>query len=373
MINIAKLPPINRNLNISNSVSTEFVVINLNCLEDIIKVSQVIDQGKIAIVIINQLDDQTTTRVIDWLNGYIFAVDGIGIWLGQKSFLFGPAHIQITGSSIQSSSQFTRELSFEGSTNIKQIFIKLSEQNLLGMVYIPEGSFQMGSPTQDLEASPEETPVHSVTVKSFYLSQYPITQAQWRVVASFPAVKKHLEPNPSYFHGDNLPVEQISWDDALEFCDRLSQQTGRRYRLPSEAEWEYACRAGSQTKYWFGQNINSDLANYDANSGYSTTKTRLFLRKTTPVDHFKIKNPFGLGDLHGNVWEWCSDHWHANYLDAPSDGTPWLSETNNEQFRVIRGGSWYDLPRFCRCASRYCLPPGRKLNNVGFRIACDLV
>lgn len=366
MLNFANL--LNKNVIASPSISTEFSLLTLDSVADLTQVVELIGKGKIAIVLL-KLDQRTSKRVIDWLNGYILAINGVSQWLGEKTFLFANQDCKVTGV-ITTCDPFNREPSALVSTTIKQIFVELSQDNLLGMVYIPEGNFEMGSPLEDVEASLEETPVHSVTVSGFYLSQYPITQVQWRTVASLPRVHRHLKVNPSYFTGDSLPVEQISWYDALEFCDRLSQYTGRLYRLPSEAEWEYSCRAGSRARYWFGQIINSDLANYDAHSGYGMDQDQLFLQKTTPVDYFKLKNPFGLGDLHGNVWEWCSDHWHPNYHGAPTDGSPWLSE-HEEQLRIIRGGSWYDLPRFCRSACRYALTPHRRVNNVGFRIACN--
>ncbi|TVQ49619.1 MAG: DUF552 domain-containing protein [Gloeocapsa sp. DLM2.Bin57] len=340
----------------------EFSLITLNSLSDIIKVVELIRQGKATIVILNKLEQNTAQRVIDWLNGYIYTIGGVNQCLNEYTFLFAQANLQITGSS-------QPQISQPISTTIKQLFIRLTDHNLLKMFYIPPGNFKMGSSPDDLEATPEETPQHDVNLNSFYLSQYPITQSQWEIVASFPVINRHLDSNPAYFSGANLPVERVSWYDAVEFCDRLSQQTQRLYRLPSEAEWEYACRGSSETRYWFGQNLNSNLANYDASSGYLDSKNNLFLQKTTPVNYYKLKNPFGLGDLHGNVWEWCLDHWHTNYYKAPTDGSPWLS-ADEQQLRVVRGGSWYDLSRFCRSSCRHALPPERRVNNVGFRIAC---
>lgn len=337
----------------------EFSLLKLQSLEDIVRVVEILRRGKIAIIMLTQLEAKTSQRVMDWLNGYILAQGGLSQWLGEQTYLLASAPIDLTGSF----PSLTPNHSI--SVNIKKVLLKLDEHNLLTLVFIPGGSLIMG-------AEPEETPVHSVQVPGFYLSQYPITQAQWRAVAALPMVNQSLDPNPAYFVGDNLPVEQVSWYDAVEFSDRLSRAMGREYRLPSEAEWEYACRAGTRTEFWFGQNLNSDLANYDAHSGYGTNPERPFLSKTTPVDYFGIHNPFGLADLHGNVWEWCQDHWHRDYQDAPTDGSAWLSE-DEQQLRVIRGGSWDDLPRFCRSASRYALDPQRRVNNVGFRIACTTI
>lgn len=369
MFNLANLPPLDKNLANSSFPThnplTEFSLLKLNSLGDMTQVVETMRRGKVAIIMLSNLEQKTAERVMDWLNGYILAVDGVSQWLGEQTFLLASDKIKLTGS-LKTLTHFPTNQEPEDSitSKIKKLLLKLDEDNLLSLVAIPGGTFTMGS-------EPEETPVHSVTVPSFYLSQYPITQVQWRLVAALPRVRKNLDPNPAYFVGDNLPIEQISWDDALEFCARLSQKTGRKYRLPSEAEWEYACRGGTQTRFWFGQNINSDLANYDAHSGYGRDTEGAFLQKTTPVDYFGIKNPFGLADLHGNVWEWCADHWHQDYHGAPTDGSPWLSD-DQEQLRVIRGGSWYDLSRFCRSACRYSLHPQRKVNNVGFRIACSL-
>ncbi|ELR96399.1 cell division protein SepF [Gloeocapsa sp. PCC 73106] len=365
MSNLANLPPLEKNLAYSSSPHalplTEFSLLKLNSLGDMVQVVEIMRRNKIAIIILSNLEEKTAKRVRDWLNGYIVAVDGISQWLGEQTFLLAAHKIKISGALSQSLINPRQQEAI--TSKIKKILIKLADNNLLAMISVPGGSFAMGS-------EPEETPVHPVTVQSFYLSQYPITQAQWRVIAALPQVNKKLDANPAYFLGDNLPVEQVSWEDALEFCARLSQKTGRTYRLPSEAEWEYACRAGTKTRFWFGQDINSDLANYDGNSGYGKDTEESFLKKTTPVDYFGIKNPFGLADLHGNVWEWCADHWHRDYQGAPTDGSAWLSQ-DEQHLRVVRGGSWYDLPRFCRSACRYSLNAQRKVNNIGFRIACD--
>ncbi len=138
----------------------------------------------------------------------------------------------------------------------------------LDMVLIPGGSFQMGSPEDELDRGEQEGPQHRVTVPSFCMGKYPITQAQWRVVAELPPANQDLDPEPSRFKGDERPVEQVSWEEAVEFCARLSQFTGREYRLPSEAEWEYACRAGTTTPFHYGETITPDIANYDGNSTY---------------------------------------------------------------------------------------------------------
>ena len=189
------------------------------------------------------------------------------------------------------------------------------------------------------------------------------------IVAGFPKVKIDLEPEPSYFKGANRPVEQVSWHDAVEFCARLSKQTGREYRLPSEAEWEYACRAGTTTPFHFGEMISTDLANYDGNDTYGSGSKGQYREQTTDVGSFPA-NAFGLYDMHGNVWEWCEDTWHKNYNGAPIDGSAWVS--NNENYsRLLRGGSWFFFPEFCRSAFRSNNDPGGwQLINIGFRVVC---
>ncbi len=231
----------------------------------------------------------------------------------------------------------------------------------LEMVKIPAGNFEMGSPDDEKDGRNEERPRHEVTIaKPFWMGKYPVTQAQWKAVAALPQINRNLNPNPSKFEGDNLPVEYVSWYDAEEFCARLATHTQRAYRLPTEAEWEYACRANTTTLYHFGENITPNLANF-SDSG---------INGTTPVGYFAVANPFGLYDMHGNVWEWCADHWHENYEGAPIDGSAWL--TNNEEtYRLLRGGSWYSSSRGCRSAYRYGhdLPDGRS-SHLGFRVVC---
>jgi formylglycine-generating enzyme required for sulfatase activity len=210
------------------------------------------------------------------------------------------------------------------------------------------------------------------------MGKYPVTQAQWKIVASLPQVNRELKPDPSYFKGDNRPVESVSWYDAVEFCQRLSQRTNRTYRLPSEAEWEYACRAGTTTPFHFEETITTDLANYcgtdDKDFGWSGSYGRgpkgEYRVETTAVDHFGIANAFGLCDMHGNVWEWCLDHWHGNYEDAPDDGRAWLRDDEDAP-RVQRGGSWYYNPRNCRSASRDLKNPDHDNYNIGFRVVCE--
>lgn len=238
----------------------------------------------------------------------------------------------------------------------------------LDMVYIPGGTFTMGAPENE-ERYPEEEPQHQVTLKPFFMGKYPITQAQWKAVASLPKVNRELNPDPSRFKGENLPVECVSWYDAVEFCDRLSQKAKREYRLPAEAEWEYACRAGTTTPFHFGKTITTDLANYDGDYTYGQNSKGIYREKTTPVGSFNVANAFGLFDLHGNVWEWCTDHWYENYKDKPSDINTWLF-SDEDDIRVLRGGSWLVNPDVCRSASRDLNVAGYGIDVYGFRVVC---
>ncbi|MDQ2098429.1 MAG: bifunctional serine/threonine-protein kinase/formylglycine-generating enzyme family protein [Tychonema bourrellyi B0820] len=231
----------------------------------------------------------------------------------------------------------------------------------LDMVAIPGGSFVMGSPSTEAERSSDEGPQRTVTVAPFFMGKYPVTQAQYQAL---------MGNNPSHFKGffksKQLPVEQVSWDEAVEFCRKLTQKTGKTYRLPSEAEWEYACRAGTTTPFYFGETITPDLVNYDGNYPYGAAPKGLYRQQTTDVGSFP-PNSFGLYDMHGNVWEWCSDKWHDNYSGAPTDGSSWETGTDNK--RVLRGGSWYFNAVYCRGASRYCLSADDRWRHGGFRVA----
>ena len=253
----------------------------------------------------------------------------------------------------------------------------------LDLMLIPGGTFTMGSPEDELGRYDEEGPQHDVTVPPFLMGRYPITQAQWRTIANRTDLKDNidLELDPSDFEGDDLPVEQVSWHEAVEFCQRLSRLTRHTYRLPTEAEWEYACRAGTNTPFHFGETITTDLANYfgeddegdpeEYPGNYGNGPKGVYRQKTTTVNHFHpVANAFGLCDLHGNVWEWCLDHWHNNYEGAPIDGSAWLTE-DEESNRVLRGGSWYNNPRYCRSACRNDYYPGDRLSPIGFRVVCE--
>jgi formylglycine-generating enzyme required for sulfatase activity len=251
----------------------------------------------------------------------------------------------------------------------------------LDMVLIPGGSFLMGSPEEELERYENESPQHLVTLPTFFMGKYAVTQAQWQAVAALPKVDRDLNPDPAHFKGVDHPVERISWHEAIEFCARLAQHTGRPYRLPSESEWEYACRAGSSTPFYFGETITTELANYCGedrtindnfySGSYGRGSKGVYREETTPVGSFPA-NAFGLFDMHGNVLEWCEDHWHSNYENAPVDGTAWLDADADEEARhVLRGGSWLNNPRLCRSASRGYYVAGVRDDSFGFRVVCS--
>ena len=240
----------------------------------------------------------------------------------------------------------------------------------LEMVYIPAGSFLMGAPESERESDDRERPQHQVSIKGFFLGKYPVTQGQWRAVAKLPKVNRDLEPDPSEFKGENRPVECVSWLEAVEFCDRVSKHTGTEYRLPSEGEWEYACRAGTTTPFHYGETLTSKLANYDATQTYGEEPVGQYRGGTTEVGSFP-PNGFGLYDMHGNVDEWCADTYHDNYERAPRDGSIWGNNDNHDDYHSLRGGSWDFDASFCRSASRddYCYARVFIVNSFGFRVA----
>lgn len=237
------------------------------------------------------------------------------------------------------------------------------------MVAIPAGTIVFGSPEDEPEREPSEGPATSVKIGAFFVSKSPITQAQYRATASgLPRVRIDLDPDPSTFKGDDRPVECVSWEEAVEFCVRLSRHTGRGYRLPTEQEWEYACRAGSSTPFTFGPTLTVDTANVDGAIGYEEGPEGDGRGETTPVGSIGFANRFGLTDLHGNVWEWTEDQWHETLAGAPADGSAWV-EGGDPTVRVIRGGSWASIPADARSARRFgFLQKGRR-NDVGFRVA----
>jgi formylglycine-generating enzyme required for sulfatase activity len=228
----------------------------------------------------------------------------------------------------------------------------------LDMMVIPAGMYQMGSPAH--QGNIDEQPQHFVTIKSFMMGKFLITQGQWK------AIKNKLPP--CRFRGDNLPVERIAWDDAQKFCHRLSKQTGRSYHLPSETQWEYACRAGTNTPFSFGDTLTADLANFNGEHIFRSEPRGIYRHLTTEGGTFP-PNAFGLYDMHGNLWEWCEDTWLDDYSSSPRDSNSYQSKES--RYRVARGGSWHEPANLCRSAGRIRLLQSEADEYVGFRVVCD--
>jgi eukaryotic-like serine/threonine-protein kinase len=238
------------------------------------------------------------------------------------------------------------------------------------MVYIPSGSYMMGSPVSnsDDEDNGEiiryrETPQRLVNIPAFYIAKYLTTQEQYQVI---------MAENPSKFRGTKRPVEQVDWSTARQYCNNLERRTKKKYVLPSESQWEYACRAGTDTLFYCGDTINNDLANYNSKCRYKNQELGLDIPQTTDVDKFP-PNSFGLYDVHGNVSEWCADLRSTTYQNAPTDERPWVHGDSwwsgwNDGDHMLRGGSWFSGLDDCRSASR---TSGLQIpSHVGFRVTC---
>ena len=230
----------------------------------------------------------------------------------------------------------------------------------LELVRIQPGRFIMGSPENDPDRDISESPTHLVTIgKAFYMGRFEVTQGQWNVIRG----------NQSRSNvGDRFPADGISWNDATNWCAEMSTRLGVIVRLPTEAEWEYACRAGTRTSFAFGSALLPDQANFSSGDRNTTRG------KTTPVGSFK-GNAWGLFDMHGNVWEWCRDTLHDDYENAPADGSAWVDPANLYN-RVRRGGSWNDPASACRSAVRWGSPgdekqPDMRNDQVGFRVVVE--
>lgn len=238
----------------------------------------------------------------------------------------------------------------------------------LEMVYIPAGSFLMGGSSEWFPNSDVEEPIHLVTLKSFFMAKYPTTQAQYQAI---------MGNNPSEFKGDDRhPVEKVSWDNAIKFCHQLSELTNKHFSLPSESQWEYTCRAGSNTLFYCGQKINADLVNYIGCDRFDETNREdvrnRFQGKTTCVGKYP-PNPWGLYDMHGNVWEWCLDSQHKNYIGAPIDGSAWTNaDEKNLYSHPVRGGAWNDFSWQCMSYKRMFADNHYQTPHNGFR-ACMLL
>jgi len=252
----------------------------------------------------------------------------------------------------------------------------------LEMVQIPAGTFKMGSPSSEKEVISQDSiknfgadlgyygqeyPQHAVTVPSFYMGRFEVTQAQWRAVALLPKVRRELASEPWVFKGDDLPVENVTRLDAGEFCERLSRATMRKYRLPTEAEWEYACRAGTSTTFHFGETIAPEFVNFNGSYPWASGSWGIERQETTPVGSFGFANSFGLYDMHGNVREWCMDVWHDTYDGAPTDGSAWMVG-GDDTFGVTRGGDWFQMGSGARSASRRQWETISHNSECGFRV-----
>lgn len=230
----------------------------------------------------------------------------------------------------------------------------------LDFVVVPAGMYQMGSPRQLGHA--DEQPQHLVRVKSFLMGKFLITQAQWKAMMG--------KLPPCRFKGDTLPVERVSWNEAQTFCQRLSKKAGRNYQLPSETQWEYACRAGSSAPFSFGETITINVANFNGEHTYRH-EPRGFYRHVTTEGATFPPNVFGLYDMHGNLWEWCADNWLDDYTSSPRDSGSY--QNKNSRYRVARGGSWHEPPELCRSASRLRVLESDADEFTGFRVICDAI
>ena len=320
----------------------------------------------------------------------------LGSWPGTEpiSFKFEVVRVNATGRIVQRKPGQARG------------FSQVIGDSRLEMVALPSGQLMMGGETQDTQGLAEALPQPPVTLQAFSMGKYLVTQAQWRAVAALPKVQLDLEPAPFGFKGDNRPAEGVNWYDAMEFCARLSAYSGQLYTLPSEAQWEYACRAGTTTPFYFGETVTTDLANYHGLYPYGLAPQGAYRAATTDVDRFP-PNPFGLYDMHGNVWEWCLDADHqgspqgtggqatalartpgigiaqhqgqagpltrrprlsADLCHRPSTPRSAVVCRQGYSWRVLRGGSWFDGSSYCRCAHRTFLDPLGRNYFGGFRV-----
>jgi formylglycine-generating enzyme required for sulfatase activity len=230
----------------------------------------------------------------------------------------------------------------------------LTTQVGLDLILIPGGKFMMG----DDQHHQDEQPIHQVELAPFLMGKYPITQAQYQAIMG-EAIGHGL--------GADYPIEQINWHDALAFCTKLSQQTGKQYTLPTEAQWEYACRANTTTVFHFGATITPNLVNYNGEYPYNGAAPGENRAQATPVGTFP-PNGFGLYDLHGNVWEWCLDEYQPNYQTAPVDGSAVGDRNSPTAKRVMRGGAWDYVAKGCRSAVRCSLDATLRMPGCGFRV-----
>ncbi len=307
--------------------------------------------------------------------GRRFPGRGGPMWPPSGRFLQGGAYFQdrfsaeIAGNKEEETAAMIQTLEFEWvrvdaqgeevdrQTGTAQQFVEmLNAEVALELLAIPGGSFMMGSRAP--QGYPDEMPQHRVTVEPFWMGRYPVTQEQWLAVMG--------KSTPCRFKGARRPVENVSWMEARKFCERLSSKTGRGYALPSEAQWEYACRAEMPGAFYCGETLTTDLANYCGEHIYLKEPPGPYRHVTTDVGSFP-PNPWGVCDLYGNLWEWCADLWHENYEGVPAGDQPWQSRGDAE-LRVTRGGSWHDIPGACRSAARTPFKAVTGDDTVGFRV-----
>lgn len=247
---------------------------------------------------------------------------------------------QVIDRSLYTASQFTENL---------------GDHTLLEMIVVPPGIFKMGSVPH--QGSAEEQPQHLVTIKSFLLGKYLVTQGQWKaLMGKLPACR---------FKGDKLPVERVSWNDAQKFCQQLTKKTGRNYTLPSETQWEYACRGGTTTPFSFGETLTVDVANFNGEHTFREEPRGSYFHSTNEGGKFP-PNAFGLYDMHGNLWEWCADNWLDDYSTSLRDSSSY--QNKNSKYRVVRGGSWHEPPALCRSAARLRVLQSDADEFMGFRV-----
>ncbi|VXD17845.1 exported hypothetical protein [Planktothrix serta PCC 8927] len=304
---------------------------------------------------------------------FCFIVPGVATFLNKKlakssrqSTLKSNSNNSINLNPLSSPESITLQILDEKSL-LSEETIEIYPQELntdtrLEMVKIKAGSCKIGSNPQDSDHLTNEAQGFKITMQEFYMSRYPITQEQWQAVMG-------MGNNPSTFLGEtDLPVETVSWYEAKEFCDKLTNSTKQTYRLPSETEWEYACRAYSETPFYFGDKITPTRANYD--TYYSSVKSSGdYHGKTIKVGQFPA-NKFGLKDMHGNVWEWCQDSWHKDHQNTPKNGEAY--ENKDEEKAVIRGGAWHSFPLKCRSAAREGMWKNMRSNRIGFRVVMEI-
>src|SRR5512142_2941261 len=230
----------------------------------------------------------------------------------------------------------------------------------LDLIVVPSGTFQMGS--RPNAGTPDEHPQHFVAIKSFMLGKFLVTQGQWKAIMG--------KLPPCRFKGDELPVERVSWEDVQRFCQKLARKTDRPYRLPSETEWEYACRAGTTSPFSFGETITIAVVRYNGMHTFRDEAPGQYPHVTSKGGTFP-PNAFGLYDMHGNLWEWCADNWLDDYSSSPRDNNSY--QNKDSRYRVARGGSWHEPPALCRSATRLKVLQTDADEVMGLRVACEAI